>query len=164
MYFFDTQDFAFPKGSATGSMQIFWEDTWYSHYYMNDYVFVNNPDGTLGVYYDANQFTGSTSGIQNFTSQVTQEFCKLLSDKFDETRNQIRDAFYSGYNQLPECYRPNVQYTCASERFATFFQTYGLYKNVPNCYWDSVRNVCVTKRHPLDETNNSFVIYDKNNG
>jgi hypothetical protein len=153
MYFFDAQDFAFPKGSATGTMQIYWYDTWYSHYYFNDYVFVNNPDGTLGVYYDENKFTGSTTGIQNFTSQVTEEFCNVLSAKFDETRNDLRTAFYDGYNQLPECAIAGGTYTCASERFATFFQTYGLYKNVPNCYWDRRRNVCATKPHPLGVEN-----------
>ena len=154
MYFFDAQDFAFPKGSATGSMQIFNRDTWYSHYYFNDYVFVNNPDGTLGVYYDANQFTGSTSGIQNFTTQITEEFCNVLSSKFDETRNELKTAFYDGYNQVPDCYKlennmSDGVYTCASERFATFFQTYGLYQNVPNCYWDKRRNACATKSHPM---------------
>ena len=153
MYFFDAQDFAFPKGSATGSMQIFWRDTWYSHYYMKDFVFVNNPDGTLGVYYDENQFTGSTTGIQNFTSQITEEFCNVLSAKFDETRNEIKTAFYDGYNQLPECYRLGIPYTCASERFATFFQSFGLYKNVPNCYWDRRRNACATKPHPMGVEN-----------
>ena len=151
MYFFDSHDFAFPKGSATGSMQIYWYDTWYSHYYLNDFVFVNNPDGTLGVYYDANQFTGSTSGIQNFTSQITEEFCNILSNKFDETRNELKTAFYNGYAQVPDCYRTGHDGTCASESFATFFQTYGLYKNVPNCYWDKRRNVCATKPHPIDD-------------
>jgi histidinol phosphatase-like enzyme len=151
MYFFDPQDFAFPRGSATGSMQIFNRDTWYSHYYMNDFVFVNNPDGTLGVYYDENQFTGSTTGIQNFTTQITENFCNILSNKFDETRNELRTAFYDAYNQVPDCANPSGSFvgSCASERFATFFQSLGLYKNVPNCYWDRRRNTCVTKTHPL---------------
>lgn len=153
MYFFDPMEFAFPKGSATSNLQIYWRDTWYSHYYLNDYVFVNNPDGTLGVYYDPNNFTGTTDTIQNFTSQITEEYCKILGDKFDETRNQIIASFYNGYNQLPECERdfygsPSI-YTCASERYATYFQTY-TYKNIPNCYWDKRRNACVTKTHPLD--------------
>ena len=151
MYFvgFDAQDFAFPRGSATGSMQIFHRDTWYSHYYMKDFVFVNNPDGTLGIYYDSNQFTGSTTGIQNFTSQITEQYCKVLSAKFDEVRDELKTAFYNGLYSLPECYRDDSSYTCASERYATFFQTYGLYKNVPNCYWDERRNACVTKTHPM---------------
>lgn len=152
MYFFDPQDFAFPKGSATGSMETFFRDTWYSHYYMKDFVFVNNPDGTLGVYYDENQFTGSTTGIQNFTSQVTEEFCNILSNKFDETRNELKTAFYDGYNKMPDCYRIDNDYTCASERFATFFQQYGLYKNIPNCYWDKRRNTCATKANPIYDT------------
>lgn len=149
MYFFDSQDFAFPRGSATGAMQIFHRDTWYSHYYMKDFVFVNNPDGTLGIYYDSNQFTGSTTGIQNFTSQITEQYCKVLSAKFDEVRDELKTAFYNGLYSLPECYRDDSSYTCASERYATFFQTYGLYKNVPNCYWDERRNACVTKTHPM---------------
>lgn len=155
MYFFDAQDFAFPKGSATGSMQIFWYDEWYTHYYMKDFVFVNNPDGTLGVYYDSNQFTGSTSGIQNFTSQITEEYCKVLSSKFDEVRNDLKTAFYDAYNQVPDCDDPSILYggSCASQRFATFFQSYGLYKNVPNCYWDRRRNVCATKPHPMGVEN-----------
>lgn len=152
MYFFDSMDFAFPKGSATSNLQIYWRDTWYSHYYMNDYVFVNNPDGTLGVYYDANMFTGTTENIQNFTSQITEEFCKVLSNKFDETRNQVIASFYDGYNQLPECSRATSSYTCASERYATFFQTY-TYRNIPNCYWDVRRNVCATKSHPISVEN-----------
>jgi hypothetical protein len=166
MYFFDAQDFAFPRGSATGSMQIFWRDEWYSHYYMKDFVFVNNPDGTLGVYYDANQFTGSTSGIQNYTSQITEEYCKVLGAKFDEVRNELKTSFYDGYNQLPECNRTYLslaswgQYTCASERFATFFQSYGLYKNVPNCYWDKRRNTCVTKTHPMGVENEDGTFSD----
>jgi hypothetical protein len=164
MYFFDAQDFAFPRGSATGSMQIFQRDTWYSHYYMTNFIFVNNPDGTLGMYYDANNFTGSTTGIQNFTSQITEEYCKVLGAKFDEVRNELKTAFYDSYYQVPDCYRPNysgtelLPYTCASERFATFFQSYGLYKNVPNCYWDRRRNVCATKSHPIgvENTDGSF--------
>ena len=149
MYFFDAQDFAFPRGSATGSMQIFQRDTWYSHYYITNFIFVNNPDGTLGMYYDANNFTGSTTGIQNFTSQITEEYCKVLGAKFDEVRNDLKTAFYDSYNQVPDCYRTGSPYTCASERFATFFQSYGLYKNVPNCYWDKRRNTCATKSHPM---------------
>ncbi len=161
MYFFDAQDFAFPRGSATGSMQIFWRDTWFSHYYMRDFVFVNNPDGTLGIYYDANEFTGSTKNIQNFTSQITEEYCNVLSAKFDEVRIDLKNAFYNGLYLLPECYRYGVPYTCASERFATFFQTYGLYKNVPNCYWDTTRNVCVTKNYPILNEGDNQTYADK---
>lgn len=161
MYFFDTQDFAFPRGSATGSMQIFWRDTWYSHYYMRDFVFVNNPDGTLGIYYDANEFTGSTKNIQNFTSQITEEYCNILSAKFDEVRIDLKNAFYNGLYLLPECYRYDSPYTCASERFATYFQTYGLYKNVPNCYWDTTRNVCATKNYPVLNEGDNQTYADK---
>ena len=154
MYFFDPYDFAFPKGSATSNSQIFTRDTWYSHYYMKDFVFVNNPDGTLGIYYDLNYFTGSTDTIQNFTSQVTEEFCSILSNKFDETRNELISAFYYGENQLPDCVDPSSYsiYTCASQRIATYFQTY-TYKNIPNCYWDKRRSVCATKTHPLGVEN-----------
>jgi hypothetical protein len=154
MYFFDPYDFAFPKGSATSNLQIFTRDTWYSHYYMKDFVFVNNPDGKLGVYYDSNYFTGSTDTIQNFTSQVTEEFCSLLSNKFDETRNELISAFYYSENQTPECADPSSYsiYICASERFATYFQTY-TYRNIPNCYWDRRRNTCVTKIHPMGGEN-----------
>ena len=151
MYFFDSMDFAFPKGSATSNSQIFWRDTWYSHYYMNNFVFVNNPDGTLGVYYDPNNFTGSTDTIQNFTTQITEEYCNVLNNKFEETRSTLIKAFYAGEKQLPECSRLVSSYTCASETFATFFQTY-TYRNIPNCYWDRRRNVCVTKSHPFDDT------------
>ena len=152
MYFFDPYDFAFPKGSATSNMQISVKDSWYSHYYMKDFVFVNNPDGTLGVYYDENYFTGTTNNIQNYTSQVNEEFCSLLSKKFDETRDELIAAFYAGENQLPECSRSVSSYTCASERAVTFFQTY-TYSNIPNCYWDRRRNLCVTKTHPLGMEN-----------
>ena len=152
MYFFDTMDFAFPKGSASTHMIIHHYDEWYSHYYMKDFVFVNNPDGTLGVYYDPNWFTGTTNTIQNFSTQVNEEFCSILSKKFDETRDEIIKAFYDGEYQLPECYRLESPYTCASERFATFFQTY-TYRNIPNCYWDKRRNVCATKQHPLGVEN-----------
>lgn len=157
MYFFDTMDYAFPKGSANTHMIIHHKDEWYSHYYMKDFVFVNNPDGTLGVYYDPNWFTGTTNTIQNFTTQVNEEFCSILSKKFDETRDEIIKSFYDGLYQLPECYRytPTSDFgesTCASERFATFFQTY-TYKNIPNCYWDKRRNVCATKQHPLGVQN-----------
>jgi len=153
MYFFDTQDFAFPKGSTGADLQVYITDNWYSHYYLKDYVFVNNPDGTLGVYYDPNIFTGTTDSIQNFTSQITEEYCNVLSSKFDETRKTIIDAYYDGYNQIPECYKLENNmgdgvYTCASERFATYFQTY-TYKNIPNCYWDKRRNVCATRPNPF---------------
>lgn len=156
MYFFDTQDFAFPKGSTYADNQVFIRDNWYSHYYLKDYVFVNNPDGTLGVYHDPNNFTGTTDSIQNFTSQITEEYCNLLSSKFDETRKSIIDAYYAGLNQLPECNRitPYTDWgtsTCASERFATFFQT-ATYKNIPNCYWDKRRNVCATRPNSLDSS------------
>ena len=153
MYFFDAQDFAFPKGSATSSLIINTTDTWYSHYYMKDFVFVNNPDGSLGVYYDPNYFTGTTDTIQNFTSQITEEYCKVLNNKFEETRNELITSFYDSYEQVPECYRGGSDYTCASERFATFFQTYGVYPNIPNCYWDRRRNVCATKPHPMGVEN-----------
>lgn len=153
MYFFDPMDFAFPKGSATSNLQIFWRDTWYSHYYMNDYVFVNNPDGTLGVYYDVDLFTGSTANIQNFSSQITEEYCNVLSAKFDETRTSIINAFYDSYNQIPDCVDPlGSIYPCASERYATYFQTY-TYRNIPKCYWDKRRNVCATKTHPMGIVN-----------
>ena len=149
MYFFDPQDFAFPKGSATANLLINWRDTWYSHYYMNDFVFVNNTDGSLGVYYDPNYFTGTTDTIQNFSSQISEEYCKVLNNKFEETRNELIASFYDGYNKLPECSRSVSSYTCASERFATFFQSYGVYPSIPNCYWDKRRNTCVTKSHPM---------------
>ena len=159
MYFFDPMDFAFPKGSATSHLIIHQPDIWYSHYYMKDFVFVNNPDGTLGVYHDPNWFTGTTNTIQNFSTQVTEEYCSLLSKKFDETRNDIIKAFYDGENKLPECVGSRYQdvydyvaYTCASERFATYFQT-PTYSNIPNCYWDKRRKSCVTKTHPLGVDN-----------
>lgn len=151
MYFFDTQDFAFPKGSTYADNQVFIRDNWYSHYYLKDYVFVNNPDGTLGVYYDPNNFTGSTESIQNFTSQITEEYCSLLSVKFDETRKTIIDAFYDGYNSVPDCNRLNNPYICSSEKFATYFQT-ATYKNIPNCYWDKRRNVCATRPNPISSS------------
>ena len=149
MYFFDAQDFAFPKGSATSNLLINWQDTWYSHYYMNDFVFVNNTDGTLGVYYDPNYFTGTTDTIQNFSSQISEEYCKILNNKFEETRNELITSFYNGYSQVPDCYRIGHTDTCASERFATFFQSYGVYPSIPNCYWDKRRNTCATKSHPM---------------
>jgi len=150
MYLFDPMDFAFPKGSATANLQISSYGVWYSHYYMKDFVFVNNPDGTLGVYYDPNYFTGTTETMQNFTSQVNEEFCNILKNKFDETRNEIIQAFYDGYNQIPDCVDPSsyIVGTCASQRYATYFQTY-TYKNIPKCYWDKRRNVCATKPHPI---------------
>ncbi len=153
----DPMDFAFPRAAAHTHMIIHHPDIWYSHYYMKDFVFVNNPDGTLGVYYDPNCFTGMTNNIQNFSTQVTEVFCSLLSKKFDETRNDIIAAFYAGENQLPECYKAENNmgggvYTCASERFATYFQT-NTYSNIPNCYWDKRRKSCVTKTHPLGVDN-----------
>lgn len=152
MYFFDTFDFAFPKGSTQANIWIKHLDLWHTHYYMNDFVFVNNPDGTLGVYYDSDLFTGMTTNIQNFSSQVNEEYCTMLSKKFDESRNELISKYYDGYNQLPECYRLSPLWnddTCASERFATYFQTY-VYKNTPNCYWDENRGACATKQHPLE--------------
>ena len=149
MYFFDSMDFAFPKGSATSNLQMFNIDTWYTHYYMNDFVFVNNPDGTLGVYYDQNKFTGTTNNIQNFSSQINEGFCNILSNKFDETRNELITAFYAGENQLPDCYRSGWPDACSSETFATFFQNY-TYRSIPTCYWDKRRNVCATKTNPID--------------
>ena len=160
MYFFDPQDFAFPKGSVTSHLTIFNRDIFYTHYYMKDFVFVNNPDGTLGVYHDPNCFTGTTNTIQNFSSQVNEEYCSLLSKKFDETRDDLIKAYYDGLNQLPECIPTPTLFshgfddghTCASQRFATYFQTY-TYQNIPNCYWDKRRNACVTKTHPLGVEN-----------
>ena len=152
MYFFDTFDFAFPKGSTQANIWIKHLDLWHTHYYMNDFVFVNNPDGTLGVYYDSDLFTGMTTNIQNFSSQVNEEYCTMLSKKFDESRNELISKYYDGYKQLPECYRLSPLWnddTCASERFATYFQTY-VYKNTPNCYWDENRGACATKQHPLE--------------
>ena len=153
MYFFDPMEYAFPKGSATSNLQIFVRDNWYSHYYMNDFVFVNNPDGTLGVYYDPNNFTGSTGNtIQNFTSQITEEYCTLLSKKFDETRSSLINTFYAGYRQIPDCDDPTdvTDFSCASQRIGTYFQTY-TYKNIPNCYWDKRRNVCATAPDPIED-------------
>lgn len=153
MYFFDTLEFPFPKGSAYNSdITIFSRDTnYYSHYYMKDFVFVNNPDGTLGVYYDINNFTGKTDTIQNFTTQITEEFCTLLGSKFDDLRTSFIGAFYSGYTALPNCnVQPGPYNTepCAYQNLSWF--QLSTYENIPNCYWDKRRQKCVTAPDPLD--------------
>lgn len=151
MYFFDTHDFPFPKGSAHQSdISIFHRDfNNYSHYYLKDFVFVNNPDGTLGIYQDSNNFTGNTDNIQNFTSQITEEFCTILKNKFDETRNEIINAFYSGYAAIPNCFGPAGFDGRCTELNLSWFQT-STYENIPSCYWDKRKQKCVTAPDPLD--------------
>ena len=155
MYFFDTFDFPFPKGSTYADIEVFNRSAnYYSYYYLNNFVFVNNPDGTLGVYNDPNNFTGNTDSIQNFTSQITQEYCTLLGNKFDETRNEIINAYYSGYTSLPDCGASLITWpfqtfdNCSHETWS-WFQT-KTYSNIPNCYWDKRRQKCVTKTDPLN--------------
>ena len=142
MYFFDDHYYL---PISTAELFTFVEDYWYSHYDFGNYIFTNNPDGTFGVYYSPSGFSGNTSDIQNFTSQLTETSCKAIANKFNEYRDEITQELLSGFTIM-------ANYTGATHtglnigQYETWTNLHPIYKNFPNVYWDGKK--CRSKPDP----------------
>lgn len=147
MYFYDNSYY----GGIGYGFRTNMPDNWYNHYEFNDYVFTNNPDGSFGVYYSPSNFMGSKSDIQNFTSQITQEFCNVMRDKFDELRNDVTAAMKDGMAQFPDIphsFNSGGVYPVSSELYTN---TNILNDSFPNVYWDTRTNRCMSNEDLIND-------------
>ena len=160
MYFFDNGYY----GDISAGLRTVFGNAWNSYYEFGNYVYANHPDGTLGIYYSPSRFTGSTSDIQNFTSQITETSCNAMKDKFNELRDDVTNAMKEGIAQFPsippssdpfsiDIYPANSQ---------TFTNTNYLNPNFPSVYWDSVTSKCMSRKGRLDYLSEDYVPTEEN--
>jgi hypothetical protein len=143
MYFLDDH-YYYPI--STGELFSFIPDYWYSHYDFGNYIYTNNPDGAFGVYYSPSGFSGNTSDIQNFTSQINETSCKAISNQFIDYKETILQELIDGFDTM-EAYT-GATYTGRRDGY-TFKWTnlMTIYEQFPSVYWDG--NKCRTKADPL---------------
>ena len=148
MYFYDNGYY----GDISAGLCTTFGNAWNSYYEFGNYLYANNPDGTLGVYYSPSRFSGSTSDIQNFTNQITETSCNAMKDKFNELRDDVTNAMKEGISQFPSI--PPSSNTYVPDEYPANTQTYTntnyLNPNFPSVYWDSVTNKCMSRKGRLD--------------
>lgn len=148
MYFYDNSYY----GDISAAMITEIGDGWYSHYEFGNYIYTNNPDGTFGVYYSPSNFSGSTSDIQNFTSQITETSCNVMSNKFNEMRDDVTNAMKSGIDQfpsVPSSYFDYYYYIGYPANTEVYTNTNYLNKSFPSIYWDKKTSKCMSRNGRL---------------
>jgi hypothetical protein len=153
MYFYDNGYY----GDISAGLRTVFGNAWNSYYEFGNYVYANHPDGTLGVYYSPSRFTGSTSDIQNFTSQITETSCNAMKDKFNELRDDVTNAMKDGIAQFPSIPPSTNILDIYPANSQTFTNTNYLNPNFPSVYWDSVTSKCMARKGRLDYLSEDYV-------
>lgn len=152
MYFYDNSYY----GDVSLGLTTSFPDVWGNHFEFGNYIYTNNADGSLGVYYSPSRFSGSTSDIQNFTSQITETSCNAMKNKFIEMANEVTTAMKSGITEFPSIppsfndYNFYTGYPASSEWFTN---TNLLNRSFPNVYWDKKTNICMSRKGRLSYLN-----------
>lgn len=153
MYFYDNGYY----GYVSQGYRTFVSDLWYSHYEFGNYIFTNNPDGSFSVYYSPSSFSGNSSDIQNFTSQITREFCSVMQSKFNELRDDVTTAMKDGISEFPPI-PPNDGYYPANSEVYT--NTNLLNISFPSVHWDTKTSRCMSSESLEDDCCGSDSIVD----
>ena len=135
MYFFDD---IYSAQISESQLATYFPTTWGSYYDFDNYIFTNNADGTFGVYYSPSNFTGNTSDIQNFTPQITQQYCSSLQTMFNTYSANTMNLVISGFTSLPLAIQNNssLDYYMLSNNFPSGHNPFE-----PCC--ESSQNCCV---------------------
>lgn len=140
MYFFDNSYYGYiSQGLATNVTDI-----WYNHYEFGNYIFTNNPDGSFSVYYSPSSFSGNTSDIQNFTSQITREFCSVMQTKFNELRDDVTTAMKDGISEFPNIPPSEYGIGVYPANSEVYTNTNLLNPSFPSVYWDTKTSRCMS--------------------
>jgi hypothetical protein len=130
MYFFDDM---YSAAIGTGELWTYVKNFYGNYWDFKDFIYTSEPDGTFGVYYSPSNFTGNTSDVQNFTSQITETSCNTMKNKFDEYRVDVVNGINAGVATFPISAQTNT--AIAPHTFLRHF---------PRIYWDKQASKCVT--------------------